>query len=268
MSSIDKCDWHCWWDYPTGIADENGGTHIGMYLNWIIDAALISDYHLENSLKELHQVQNQEINWRDFLFNICDGKFGEFDLNQRGIDFTKFYYNDSYYKDYFKVLWDSQTKSLYHIENTWDNYNKIRSTINIKFYLWKLISIKIGLYLQWAVDNDLIWDKYLKKTCQELEQLKNREINGETFINKMCNWADLNPDEDLNKEWAEFFKFYHVSSMKYHDDFKKILWNNSMKHLCNIEGTWDEYDKLKKTIDKRFKNWKKKSEKKKWEFWK
>ena len=37
MASIDRADWHYGGDYPKELPIENGGTHIGMFINWIID---------------------------------------------------------------------------------------------------------------------------------------------------------------------------------------------------------------------------------------
>ena len=34
--AIDRMDWHYGGDYPEGLPTENGGTHIGFYLTWII----------------------------------------------------------------------------------------------------------------------------------------------------------------------------------------------------------------------------------------
>jgi hypothetical protein len=38
--SIDQAEWHYGGDFPTDLPPENGGTHIGMYLAWIIQRDL------------------------------------------------------------------------------------------------------------------------------------------------------------------------------------------------------------------------------------
>ena len=39
-SSIDQADWHYAGDFPRELPPEAGGTHIGMYLAWIIQRDL------------------------------------------------------------------------------------------------------------------------------------------------------------------------------------------------------------------------------------
>jgi hypothetical protein len=40
MASIDRADWHYGGDYPPDLPSENGGTHIDIYLAWIIHRRL------------------------------------------------------------------------------------------------------------------------------------------------------------------------------------------------------------------------------------
>jgi hypothetical protein len=40
MASSDRADWHYGGDYPPDLPSENGGTHIGIYLAWIIHRRL------------------------------------------------------------------------------------------------------------------------------------------------------------------------------------------------------------------------------------
>ncbi|MEQ9422809.1 MAG: hypothetical protein RJQ09_00220 [Cyclobacteriaceae bacterium] len=148
--SIDRADWHYGGDYPNELPKENGGTHIGMYINWIIDNGLIGETHLKNSEKGIKDVKDRKITGRDFLFQYCDEKFWEEDLNEEGLAFTRYYYQNQndpeeqygeFIDDYLKIL-GTEFKSLYEIPNSWDNYTKISQQINKAYKKWKRRSIK------------------------------------------------------------------------------------------------------------------------------
>ncbi|MBE8728114.1 hypothetical protein [Flavobacterium hungaricum] len=137
MASIDRIDWHQTEDFPENIPLENGGTHIGMYLNWIIENNLIGEIHLTESASLLEDVKAKKITGRDFLIKCCDGKFWAEDLNEIGLKFTEDYYSsDKYFGDYANTL-DSNQDSIYEYENSWENYDKIRLVIDKRFKDWQ-----------------------------------------------------------------------------------------------------------------------------------
>jgi len=136
--SIDRADWHYGGNFPKDLKPENGGTHIGFYLSWIILNDLIGELHREGSVESLNKVKNRKMTGRDFLFKECDEKFTNEDLNEVGQKFTSFYYTDkktaTYYDDLEKAF--PKYPSLYHIEDTWENYEKIAKHIDQAFKKW------------------------------------------------------------------------------------------------------------------------------------
>ena len=140
--AIDRIDWHSGGNFPEGLPHENGGTHIGIYLAWILHNNLHGDIHRddEHSVKAVNQVISREKTGRDFLIEQCDEKFWEEDLNEEGKSFTEYYYSNKetakFYKDYSDYL-DNDEETLYHVENTWDNYDKISPVISGRFKDWK-----------------------------------------------------------------------------------------------------------------------------------
>ncbi|GGI56874.1 DUF7832 domain-containing protein [Winogradskyella haliclonae] len=136
MASIDRADWHYGNDFPENLPEENGGTHIGMYLNWIIDNNLISEFHLTESKNAIEKVKSGEMTGRDFLFDFCDGKFWNQELNEIGIEFTESYYStDKYFGDYSKVL-ASSLDSIYEVKNSRQNYDMIKEILDKRFAKW------------------------------------------------------------------------------------------------------------------------------------
>ena len=134
--AIDRMDWHYGGDFPDDLADECGGTHIGMYLAWIINNDLHGERHREDSTESIKKLKNREIIGRDFLIDECDEKFWVEDLNEVGEAFTEYYYDEFYYEDYENALIGS-LPSIYHIENSWGNYDKIASVLDKRFNEWK-----------------------------------------------------------------------------------------------------------------------------------
>lgn len=136
MGSIDRADWHYGNDFPKNLPEDSGGTHIGMYLNWIIDNELIGEFHLTESKDGIEKVKSREITGRDFLFNYCDGKFWNEELNGIGLEFTESYYSSGkYFEDYGKVL-ANELNSIYEVKDNRQNYNLIKEKLDHRFKKW------------------------------------------------------------------------------------------------------------------------------------
>lgn len=143
MLSIDRIDWHSGGDFPENLPEVNGGTHIGMFLTWIINNNLIGQIHRDDSAEAIQKVLSRQMTGRDFLVDMCDEKFWEDDLNEEGFAFTNYYYQvestdifKNYIDDYCDAIGDD-FDSLYEIEDTWENYNRLKPYIDKKYSDWK-----------------------------------------------------------------------------------------------------------------------------------
>ena len=137
MSNIDRADWHYGGSYPKGLPSENGGTHIVMYLAWVAHRNLGSDELVELGGDTCRQVLDRTATGRDLLFGELDEKFFDRLLNHDGREFTAAYYEtNDYVNDYDRVLGGSLT-SLYEVEDTWQNYDKIARVIDERFAQWR-----------------------------------------------------------------------------------------------------------------------------------
>ena len=140
--AYDRADWHYGGDYPEDLPSENGGTHIGMFLTWAIMNGLEGEFHRKESPFSLAAVRSRKMTGRQFLFKECDGKLWEEDLSTEGNAFAKCYYQGTegqggeYFADYEATL-ASDLPSTYHVEDTWQNYEKIALVINARFERWK-----------------------------------------------------------------------------------------------------------------------------------
>jgi len=74
---------------------------------------------------------------------MSDEKFWEDNMNAEGNEFTKFYYETqegneiSYFCEDYVGLLGETVNSIYEIENTWDNYEKLRPLIDKRYREWK-----------------------------------------------------------------------------------------------------------------------------------
>jgi hypothetical protein len=141
MAYYDRADWHSGGVYPADLPPENGGTHIGMFLAWAILNKFVSDMHRTESSDALVKVCARKMTGREFLSERCDDKFSREDLNDEGNAFAHYYYESEdddglYYKDYERVL-ARGLPTMYHVADTWQNFDKIAPVISKRFKEWK-----------------------------------------------------------------------------------------------------------------------------------
>ena len=98
------------------------GTHIGMYMEWIIKHNLEGDIHQKSSRESLEKVRNNEMNGIEFILNECAGKLCDCDFNEEGLKFTESYYDD-YLSEY--GYFATNVSKMYLVEYTKDNYEII-----------------------------------------------------------------------------------------------------------------------------------------------
>ncbi|WP_259343336.1 DUF7832 domain-containing protein [Capnocytophaga canis] len=144
----DDASWHYEGEFPANLPNENGATHIGMFLAWCIENDLISDWLREEAEEEIQQVKEGKLSGADFLISVCDEKLLDEDLSEIGNAFAQDYYKDdtdfgekfaSYTDDYINTLDREELESFYEIENTPENYQLLKKVIDKRFQDWKKI---------------------------------------------------------------------------------------------------------------------------------
>ncbi len=138
--SYDRIDWHSHGEnFPDAAKSEQGGTHIGMFLTWIIDNNLIGELYIELASESIEMVKNREMTGRAFLIENCDSKFYDEMVNEEGKRFVEYYYekegDGNYFGDYVDTFDDYE--NVYDVKNSWENYDKIRPVIDKRYQDWK-----------------------------------------------------------------------------------------------------------------------------------
>ncbi len=140
---VDCLDWHYKGDYPKDLDKKNAGTHIGMYLAWIINSNLESEELINIASEDIKKLKNREITGRDFLINNCNGILNDKLISKEVREFTFWYYLSSredycqYLDDYLDTFINNDIDSLYKLDDSWDNYEKISYKINTRYKKWK-----------------------------------------------------------------------------------------------------------------------------------
>ncbi|WP_410210106.1 hypothetical protein [Aquirhabdus sp.] len=100
----DDASWHFGGNFPPKSPQEFGGTHIALLLKWCFIKGWAGDLHLEDpeSNNDVEYVKQGQKSGTDFLFQWCDGKFTDEDLNDEGNAFIQVYYGEAgkYLNDY------------------------------------------------------------------------------------------------------------------------------------------------------------------------
>ena len=136
--AIDRIDWHSGAEnFPNDLPPEAGGTHIGMFIAWVINNNLEGELHQTDSTESVGKVKSRQMTGTEFLIKECDEKFWEDDLSPEGLEFAKYYYeSNAYYGDYEAALVTTEP-TLYHVQDTWENYDKLSSYIDSAFKKWR-----------------------------------------------------------------------------------------------------------------------------------
>ncbi|WP_066684013.1 DUF7832 domain-containing protein [Christensenella intestinihominis] len=137
--AFDKMDWHAV-TFPDSIPYENAGTHIGMYLAWLVNNDLIQEDWLEEFADAFDRVRSREMTGRDLLMECFDETLMEDLMVEEALEFTGEYYDSSYIDDFVDALANEGVDSefaVYLHEDTWENYDRLEPVINEKFEKWR-----------------------------------------------------------------------------------------------------------------------------------
>lgn len=87
-------------NFETDLPNENGGRHIGLFLEWAILRGLASTEHMEHA----SALRSGEASGLDLLFDQCDGKLMDEDLGDEGNLFAADYYEAHHLDDFIAAM--------------------------------------------------------------------------------------------------------------------------------------------------------------------
>jgi hypothetical protein len=137
VANIDRADWHYGGQFPPHLPQENGGTHIGMYIAWILNSGLASKQLLGFIADRKAAFDNRAVTGRDLLFEKLDEKFFPSLLTKEGKAFTNSYYeSDTYIQDYAELL-AAGFETPYEVADTWENYDRLAPRLDERLRQWR-----------------------------------------------------------------------------------------------------------------------------------
>jgi hypothetical protein len=135
----DNAKSHFLGNFPDSLPIEQAYVHIGMYLGWIIDSDLYSEYFEDEASGQIFRFKRREISCT-ILSEIWDGYLG-FELFGRvGNMFTYYYYGGGLYHADYNELLVKALPSIYHVSDSWDNYEKMKIRMTMRFQDWQKLT--------------------------------------------------------------------------------------------------------------------------------
>jgi len=127
-------------NYPKDLPMEQAYVHTGMFLGWVIDNDLFNkEFFAElGIIKNIEAFKNRSIMSTDIYQNHLDGVLTNEDLNEEGNSFAQYYFDTNtwpFIEDYSK-LFGLGPDEVYSVEDTWENYSKVRNMIDKRYMEW------------------------------------------------------------------------------------------------------------------------------------
>ena len=132
----DSAKSHFLGNFPSTLPIEQAYVHIGMYLGWIVENNLYSDLFFDESETQIYRFLRKEINYT-ILSELWDGYLGPELFSKEGNLFTYYYYGGGLYKRDYEQFLTKDLPSLYHVKDTWDNFDTISGVISARHSSWK-----------------------------------------------------------------------------------------------------------------------------------
>jgi len=135
LGVYDKAKWHFSGNFPEGLDDFQAYVHTGMFLGWLVDAGLVSEAFQEENAVEIQLFKNRQLTGAQLYEKACDGVLLLEDLSKIGNLFSLHYFEFSsglYPTDYTMTLC-RDLPSIFHVADTWENYEKIKRVLDRRF---------------------------------------------------------------------------------------------------------------------------------------
>ena len=139
VSVYDKAKWHFEGDFPGELDDYQGYVHTGMFVGWLIENDLMSEEFRNDLAAEIARFRKKELTGVEIFQRCCDGVLLLEDISEAGNRFTLPYFNfetGQYLADYEMTL-AQNLPTIYHVPDTWDNYDKLKQVLDQRYAGWK-----------------------------------------------------------------------------------------------------------------------------------
>ncbi|MDF0607205.1 hypothetical protein HZU77_016435 [Neisseriaceae bacterium TC5R-5] len=131
----DDVSWHTGGEFPEDLDAQAARTHIGFFIGWAIDNNFQSDLLNENFPEEIEKFKQRKISGSKIIEKCCDDKLTSDDLNDVGIKFANYYYDELYMDDYADLS-DDDLATIYHEPDNYEKYKQVFDVIESRYRSW------------------------------------------------------------------------------------------------------------------------------------
>lgn len=134
----DKAKYHFGGDFPAELPEQQAFVHTAMFLGWIMDLDLYSDDFAGESAEQIARFKARQLK-ASVVYEWWDGCLVDDMLNSEGNAFAQDYFDfekGKYLADYEELL-ATGMPSLYHVSETWENYERLRLRIDQRYREWQ-----------------------------------------------------------------------------------------------------------------------------------
>ncbi len=138
--AYDQAGWHSGGDFPASLPPEAGGTHIALFLSWMILKGHVGPDHSDDREDVLAGLLDRSVSPGTWFFRWCDGKFWKADLDDEGNDFASHYYSEeggrykAYLNDYEQTFADYP--DIYSVPDSWESFDRLAPVIEMRYRSW------------------------------------------------------------------------------------------------------------------------------------
>jgi hypothetical protein len=136
MLIYDQAKQHFLGNFPAILPIEQAYVHIGMFMGWMLENELYSDIFEDEEAHQVIRFQRREVSC-SLLSAMWDGYLGEDLFNEEGNAFSVYYYQSGIYRKDYQLILAENLPSIYHVEDTWENYDKMSEQITARYEAWK-----------------------------------------------------------------------------------------------------------------------------------
>jgi hypothetical protein len=123
-------------NFETELPNENGGRHIGLFLEWAIRRGLAAAALMEHA----DAVRSGAATGLDLLFDACDGKLMDRDLGEEGNAFAADYYERQHLHDFIEAMNlepDATVDAIFGADLTQQRRDRVLWQLDRRYSCWR-----------------------------------------------------------------------------------------------------------------------------------
>ena len=180
---FDDASWHHDGDWPEGLDRTHAFTHTGMFLAWLVLNGLAAREFLKEVAREVSSLKSRQITPGRF-FEAMDGKFVDDMVGREVLPFVEYYFESGkwpYMDDYHEIVAEG-LPTLYHVQDSWENYDKIAPRISESYDAWKR-AVEEGTMPR---GKEEIRQLFIAALGRRLKSMKFRFLKGDGDFKREC----------------------------------------------------------------------------------